>query len=406
MKRSCKDIDITDKEMVYPWVLECVLRHKNRHDFRGLLHRVGGMDKQSYYDAIARHDESAFYAPAERIAQESVRRIAKRQLELKAVEIRERIDRSSGKLRMIGKESAMQQIFDHIAVGAAEEVWRRRIVPQQASSIKGRGQLYGTKMIRKWVCADDRAARWAHKHKRAYSRKCKYFVKLDVQKCYQSMRAETFMKHFQHDCGNETLLWLWETLLKSHRVDGYEGFMIGALPSQWACQYIMSYVYRYAMDLAKTRRGKRMKLVSHGLIYMDDILLLAPSRKNLKTAVRKVIRYAREQFGLTIKPNWQICRLDDAPIDMMGYVIHADGSVTIRPRVFLRARRSALRIMRHDRKLTRKLAQRMCSYKGYFTNSDSCKVSQKLRLDDVLQQAAQEISKQERRKNSEHNTIY
>ena len=32
MKRSCKNIDITDTETVYPWVLDCVLRHRQSAD--------------------------------------------------------------------------------------------------------------------------------------------------------------------------------------------------------------------------------------------------------------------------------------------------------------------------------------------------------------------------------------
>lgn len=47
------------------------------------------------------------------------------------------------------------------------------------------------------------------------------------------------------------------------------------------------------MSLHKERRGKRMKLVSHTLIYMDDILLTGASRKVLKMAVRSIIRFAQ-----------------------------------------------------------------------------------------------------------------
>lgn len=403
MKRSCKDIDITDWRTDYPWVLECILRHKKRHDFRTLLCGIGGMKKSEYYAALENKDKKAFMEPAEKVAQEAARRIAERKLGLKPVEIRERVDRSSGKTRLIGKESALQQVFDYIAKESADEIWKRRIVPQQASSVKERGQVYGAKMIQGWVLNDNRAARWAKEHGRKYSKKCKYFVKLDIKKCYQSMRVEAFMEKFHRDCGNKTILWLWEELLKSHRVNGYEGFMIGALPSQWGCQYIMSFIYRYVMDLNKERRGKRVKLVTHSLFYMDDILLTGSSRKDLKMAVRRIVKYAQDEFGLTIKPDWQIQEHEKTPIDMMGYVIHADGSITIRPRIFLRARRMALRSIRKNGKLNLNQAQRTCSYKGYFQNSNSRKISKKLRLDDVFREAARIVSINERRKHYESN---
>lgn len=403
MKRSCKNIDITNWRTDLPWVLECILRHKKRHDFRALLCGVGGMKRDDYYAAIREQRKEAFAEPAEKIAQEAARRIVSRKLDLKSVQIREKVDKSSGKVRLIGKESAMQQILDYIAKESANEIWERRIVPQQASSVKGRGQIYGAKMIQKWILEDKRAARWAHTHLRKYSRKCKYYVKLDIRKCYQSMRADVFMEKFRRDCGNKDILWLWEELLMSHKVDGYEGMMIGALPSQWGCQYIMSFIYRFAMDLCKERRGKRAKLVSHALFYMDDMFFAGTSRRDLKMAVNRIIKYAREEFGLTIKPDWQIQELEKTPVDMMGYVIHADGSISIRPRIFLRARRMALRSNRRRRRQNLKQAQRTCSYKGYFTNSNCRKIWRKLELKKVFKASAKTVSRYERRKRNESN---
>lgn len=405
MKRSCKNIDIADTETVYPWVLDCVLRHKKRHDFRDMLMHIGGMSRRQYYDALHTQNNNAFVQPVYNIARESVRRIAARQLNLRPVRIRQRVDPSSGKIRDIGDEEAMQQVLDYIAVYAAEDIWRRRFVHHQVSSIPGRGQVYGTQIIRKWIQQDNRAARWAHVHNVKYSRKCKYFVKLDIQKCYPSMRLEIFMQYFQRDCGNDDLLWLWETLLRSHRVDGCQGFMIGALPSQWACQYLLSFVYRYAMDLHKMRRRKSQQLVTHMLLYMDDMLLFGSSRRDLKSAVRKIIAYTKDKFGLIIKPNWHIQSIDDAPVDIMGYANHSTGKTTIRTRIFLRARRIALRFLRR-RRLNIQQAWRIASYKGYFIHSDSRKIIKKLRLTDLFAIAAQAISRHDRRIHDDKNYVW
>lgn len=374
MKRDCKKIDLIDAQTIAPWVYQCIDRHKRRHDFRDMLCMIGGLSRKEYYEALETHNCGPFLRASEKISQEAAHRIAERKLNLRPVSMEERKDRSSGKIRLIGRESAMQQIFDSIADGAAQDIWKRRLVPQQASSIPGRGQIYGKQMIRKWVQKDNQAARWAKKHRRKYSRKCKYFVKLDIRKCYQSMRLEIFLEKFRRDCANETLIWLWTELLRSHRAGGYEGFMIGALPSQSACQYLISFLYRFAMNLHGERRGKKTKLVSHCLMYMDDILLIGASRKDLKKAVQKLIVYAKT-FGLTIKPNWHIRALQKTPIDMMGYVIHSSGKVTIRPRIFLRIRRLSLRC---KESMSRKQAQRAMSFKGYLKNSDSGRIQKRL----------------------------
>lgn len=91
---------------------------------------------------------------------------------------------------------------------------------------------------------------------------------------------------------------------------------------------------------------------------------------------------------------------------MMGYVVHADGSVTIRPRVFLRARRMALKSNRNGGKLEYKQAQRTSSYKGYFQNSDSRKISKKLNLKQVFEKAAKAVSTYERRQRRNESVFY
>ncbi|MCD8206679.1 MAG: hypothetical protein LUD72_01940, partial [Bacteroidales bacterium] len=364
VKTSCKYINIKDAKTVRPFIKDCIHRHMSRYDFQKLLFRTG-LSQEDY--ELARSGQKELLDPViDRLADEAVERIAVRDLRLPPVCIEEKIDVSTHKVRLIGKESPWQQIFDCIAVDAAQEIWDRRIVPQQASSIKGRGQLYGTGMISKWIKSDNRATTYAKRHGVKYTRKCRYHVKIDVQQCYKSLRKEAFMKWFRKDCGNVDLVWLWDELLSSHRVpmsDGsmYEGFMIGARPSQTAAQYILSFIYRFAMD----QHAKGRKLLSHALMFMDDTLLFSPSRKNLRKAVRLISDYALREFGLAVSCDWQIARLDDTPVDMMGFLVHADGNITVRPRVFVRARRLALRVMRRGW-ISFKQAQRACAYKGYF----------------------------------------
>lgn len=397
MKRSCKRINITDVNIILLWVKICIEKHAKRHDFRKMLLRIGRMSREDYDAAISAHDYALYDAPARNIAAEATHRIAARDLQLRPIRYRERIDKSSGKLRLIGDEEAMQQIFDYIAVYAAQEIWKRRIVKQQASSLPGRGASYGVPMIRRWINRDNRAARCAKMRNKKYTRKCKYFVKLDVKKCYPSLRKDVFMHYFHRDCANIDLLWLWNTLLSSHTVEDYHGFMIGALSSQYACQYLLSFAWRYVNDLNKTRRGKRTKLVNHSLFYMDDMLLLSGSRRDLKSAVRKLVKRVQINLHLTIKPNWHIQDIDKHMIDMMGYRIYANGKSTIRPRAFTRARRGALRFCRKQI-LNLNQARRANSYKGYFTSTNSDKIIKKLHFPQLWKASAKIESLNARRK--------
>ena len=390
MKKSCKNVNIQDPETIYPFVFDCISRHARRYDFRRLLYNFG-MKQKDYERYLSTFDITAIDYAIREIAKEAAYRISVKKLNLPPVIMREMRDHTTGKLRIIGKESAFQQVFDYIAVGASSEIWNRRIVPHQASSIPGRGQIYGTRMIQKWIERDNRAAKWARDHDRKYTRKCKYFVKLDIQKCFPSISLDVFMEFFSRDCGNDDLIWLWRTLLSSHRVQGYTGFMIGALPSQWGAQYLLTFVYRYAMNLAVERRNQKIKLVSHMIFFMDDMSLFSSSRKSLKIAIRKISEYTKSALGLTIKSNWTIYEIDKVSVDMMGYVIHRSGRITIRGRDFIHARRIILRFQALGTASLRQ-ANRLLSYKGYFKYSDCRKVIQSMKIDRIFRFCSEVVS--------------
>ena len=294
----------------------------------------------------------------------------------------------------------MQQVFDYIAFYAAKEVFERRIVPEQASSIKKRGQVYGQKIIAGWVDKDIACLRFVENHpEMQYQCKCEYFVICDITQCYPSADLEAFMSFFRKEVANDDIVWLWYTLLKSHQANRYKGFMIGSLISQWAVQYMMTFAYRYVRDLHYERRGKKYKCVDHMLIFMDDMLMTSSNRKQLKSAVRKLRAYLQNELGFRIKDNWQIHHIKEDPIDMMGYVIYADGHVEIRSRDFIKARRMALRYKAQGNFLTMRQCKRILSYKGFFKYSDSKNARKKYNFDQIFEYAAEKISVEERRKN-------
>ena len=394
MKKKCKDIDITDWQTVRPWVKDCIMRHKSRYDFKSLLIRHG-LTREQYRAALKTQKYDIFENAIDSISKEACEHIKKRSLDLPPVVMRKMMDTTTGKVRDIGKESAMQQVYDHIAVGSCEEIFRCRMVDQQMSSIKKRGQIKGMQTIRSYIQRDNKAIRYAEKHDLRYTSKCKYHVKLDIRLCYPSADINIFMNLFEHDCGNETIIWLWWTLLSSHHVNGYDGFMIGALPSQWAVQIMLSCIYRHAMNLKYKRRGKAYKKITHMIMFMDDMLLFGSNRKQLLSAVRDICKYTKSELGFEIKSTYQIHELENAPVDMMGFVIYRNGKTEMRGRNFIKSRRVVLRYYAKGR-LVYPQAQRLNSYKGFYKHSDSRKISQELKLDNVFKYCSKIISEHEK----------
>lgn len=126
MRTYCKGIDLTDPDTIEPWVNLCITdpKKRKRPGFVRLVTKYGG---------------------AHGIAVEISARIKCRDLSLPPIQYRNRIDKSSGKLRRLGVESAMQQCMNYVAVYALMPMLKAKVGAYQCASIPGRGQIYGKK---------------------------------------------------------------------------------------------------------------------------------------------------------------------------------------------------------------------------------------------------------------------
>ena len=383
MKKCCKNIDITDAYTIEPFIEGCIKNHGKRHDFSVFIKKEG---LSNAYRQFLKGDITAHYEISITIAKKISTMIKERSILPLHTWAKERYDDSSRKMRLIGNETVLQRFLDYIAVYGCSELWHKKLVHEQCSSIKGRGQIYGIKLLRRYVQKDNQSMSWARKHHVRYTRKCKYFVKLDIRHCYESIDKNILMNQLIHDIKNSDMIYLWQCLLKSYE-GTTRGLLIGALPSQYASQYIVVNLYR---------KAKGNPCISHMATYMDDMILFSSNRRKLFKVVKELTVYARDNLHLTIKPNFAIKMLNKEPIDMMGYVIHANGKVTIRARGYIHARRLLLRY-ENQGYLTLNQSKRLVSYKGCFKQSNCYSTYD--RFNKAFRYAQKVISKHERRKN-------
>ena len=279
---------------------------------------------------------------------------------------REKIDGSSGKVRRIGIQNIKQQLYDYVAVEALNPVLKR-IGEFQYASIKGRGTTKGKEIISRWI----------------RNRDVRYFVKLDVRKCFESIDHNLLMEFLEKHIKNEKLIWLIKMLISNFE----RGLSIGSYLSQYLCNLYMSILYHYIMEeLYKTRRGKRVDLVRHCLIYMDDILMIGSQRRDMEKAVKQVIKKA-EYMGLVIKPNYQVKPIDGNCIDMMGYKIYRTHT-EIRGRIFLRVRRS---FRRARKRITLRTAKKCISYYGYLKHTNSKRIIRRWKVRKIIRKCKEVI---------------
>ena len=274
--------------------------------------------------------------------------------------------------------------MEFVAIMSIMPMLQSKIMPFQYASIRGRGQLKGMQQIEKWIRRNKR---------------CRYFVKLDIIQCFKSIKVDVIDKFLIRDLNKNRklveclirLIRLYERYDKNLEELISDGLAIGTPISQWICNYVMSYVYRFIQSMTYTRRNKKYRKIEKQLFYMDDILLLASSRKHMLSAIKDIIRYLNDEIHLQVHDDWHILAVKKHPIDMMGYRIYYSHT-EIRPRIFLRARKQYIRSEREIRKapyLSLCRSKSITAYYGYFKHTNSETASKKYSIKYVTNKAKQ-----------------
>lgn len=376
MKRYCKNIDITDRDLISKATYKCLNKKYSRNDTVELFSEISGISKNQIYYICKKFSKRALFPITEILIDIIRNEIIQKSIFFKSIWYNNKIDPSSKKIRHIGIQNVKQQIYDYIAIEGLKPFFCR-IGVDQFASIKGRGQITGIRKISRWM----------------RNKSLKYFAKLDIKKCYPSIPQSKLMDFLRKHIKNDLLLWLIEELLKTFEEGGLS---IGSYLSQFLCNLYLSGLYHKIGHYHKIRKHKNgtsenIKLVYHRLFYMDDIYLCGTSAKDIHKAIKLLIKDAKE-LGLTIKGNWFVQKMgsnikcNKKFIDMMGAKIYRD-HITIRKRVFKRIRRVYMRVYKYfktHKRIDISLARKCISYYGNIKNTDSFKVSVKYHVKKVV----------------------
>lgn len=275
-----------------------------------------------------------------------------------------------GKKRDINCPCLTDHLIHWMLIQTIKPLIMRGMYDHTYGSIPGRGIDGARATIERWVQHDGSA---------------KYFVKLDIRKFYDNINQEILLSEYRRIIKDERILTIIQTLI--HAVPS--GVPIGAYPSQWNGNfYLQPLDHHIVQDLYKTRRGKRTNFVRHYLRYMDDMLLIGTSKRDLEKAVREIIQYCRDKLEIEIKPCWEIKKIaaskvdadgkkivdpHTAPIDICGYRFYRDHTEA-RGSIFLHASRLATGIARRLEKegcILLVEAQGLVSLCGWFEHADS-----------------------------------
>ena len=388
MKRYCKNADLHDREFLYKIIFNFFAGDSKRPakynipKYKRLMAKSTGLKLIEVEAAFRLKDKDMLDLIINKLINTFIEDIDAllndgKRIHFEAIHHRNKHDQLSNKDRWLCIVSVKQQMYEYIAKGYLEPLFKAKVLPNQFASILDKGQVKGKELLEKWV----------------RKKKYKLHGKLDIVHCFQSLKVDVIYSLLEKDIKNTNLLIFINCLLSY-----YDGHLeIGTILSAPLCNYAMSYVYRYADSLAYERRGKTYKCLPAQLYYMDDLHFLGNNKKQMKIGINKVAEYLKQYYELDIH-EFTILEIKGHPIDALGYMVYFDHT-EIRERIYKKIKHyyiKAFNILKRHKYMPVWLAYRICSYYGYIVNSDSEKISKNLHVNYVFSRATMTISKHDK----------
>jgi hypothetical protein len=252
------------------------------------------------------------------------------------------------------------QCVHHALDGVMEKVIMKGMDYYCCGSVKKRGPARAKKGIERFI--------------RKHPKKAKYVFKMDIKKYYDSISHEKMMECLKRKIKDKEVLWLYRVILDSYdAVDpevsteehevfrkGY-GIPIGIDPSRWLCNLLLEHIdHEMRKFLGKDYFSTR---------YVDDLVVIGPNKRKLHR-LKTFLDNRLLELGLRIKGNWQIFRLENRPIDFIGFKFYKDGHTEMRKTILKRIKRKLSKLRRMP-SISVRNASGMVAYMGWIKRSNS-----------------------------------
>lgn len=188
--------------------------------------------------------------------------------------------------------------------------------------------------------------------------KSKYVLKMDVRHFYETLNHEKLMACIEKKIKDPKVLRLCRLIIESYAI----GAPIGNFTSPWFSNLSMEDVDHKIKEFT----GRDCLYTR----YVDDMVIIGPNKRKLHKT-RAMIAELLSEKGLEMKSNWQVFRLEDRPLDFVGYKFYADGHVEIRKTILKRIKRKARKIEKMGDAVDGRNAAGMMAYMGRIHHSDS-----------------------------------
>jgi len=147
-----------------------------------------------------------------------------------------------------------------------------------------------------------------------FAKSSRYFLKMDVRKYFDSVDHAILKTLLAHLVKDQKVMDIFAIIIDSDNAHNGKGIPIGNLTSQFFANYYLS-----AFD----HHCKERRHIKKYIRYMDDILIFADSKAELKGLYNEAVCYAQEKLALRLKPPVSGAAADGAPF--LGFLVKPSG---------------------------------------------------------------------------------
>ena len=201
-------------------------------------------------------------------------------------------DNSSRKERVITiPKYYPDQIIHWAVIQVIEPVLTRGMYEFSCGSVPGRGG----KAVKKYL-------------DRVLKKKVKYVLKIDVRKFFPSINHDKLKEMLSKKIKDRDTLGLLYAIIDC----GGQGLPIGFYTSQWLSNFYLQDIDHYIKEVLHVKYYVR---------YVDDMVLIDSNKRRLREA-KAALAEKLGEYGLSLKDNWQIFKINSRPLDFVGYKYH------------------------------------------------------------------------------------
>ena len=201
-------------------------------------------------------------------------------------------DNSSRKERVITiPKYYPDQIIHWAVIQVIQPVLTRGMYEFSCGSVPGRGG----KAVKKYL-------------DRVLKKKVKYVLKIDVRKFFPSINHDNLKEMLSKRIKDRDTLELLYAIIDC----GGQGLPIGFYTSQWLSNFYLQDIDHYIKEVLHVKYYVR---------YVDDMVLIDSNKRRLREA-KAALAEKLGEYGLSLKDNWQIFKINSRPLDFVGYKYH------------------------------------------------------------------------------------